>query len=122
MNPIIERLRNYMQVPAYLNARHLKVGLIIGACWGLLSTVVFITVGGFGSQNHPNYWLFKLFQDSADDLWFRIVFLPFVLLVLLLSAAHYSPLYAVFASAPFGAVIGLVIGILTSVVSYFARE
>ena len=100
----------------------MKIGLIIGAIWGLLSTVIFVTVGTFGSPTHPNHWLFVSFQASIEKLWFKILFLPFLSLVEILSSSQTFVAYAVFASTPFGAIIGLVTGVITSVISYLIRK
>jgi hypothetical protein len=48
-----KRLKS-IRLPRYLKAKHLKIGLGLGALWGLLSAVIFITAGTFGSENHPN--------------------------------------------------------------------
>lgn len=92
------------------------MGLIIGAIWGLLSTVIFVTVGMFGSPSHAYYWLYRLFQVSVDTVWFQTLFLPFVML-----APHY-PTVAIFTATPFGAIIGLSIGIIISVISHLIRK
>jgi len=106
-----------------LKARHLKVGLIVGAIWGLSSTVMFVAVGMFGGENHPYRWLYESFQASFDTLWFKAVFLPFILTVEILFGLDSSlAMYAIFASVPFGAIVGLFIGVLTSVISYLIQK
>lgn len=89
----------------------------MGAIWGLLSTVIFVTVA-----THPNHWLYGIFKASIGKLWFKILFLPFVSLFEILSSSQTFVAYAVFASTPFGAVIGIVIGVITSVTSYLIRK
>jgi hypothetical protein len=110
-----KRLKS-IRLPRYLKAKHLKIGLGLGALWGLLSAVIFITAGTFGSENHPNRWLYETFQTSIDALWFRALFLPFILL------AQDYPVAAVFASTPLGATIGLIIGVMTSTIDYLIRK
>jgi len=106
-----------------LKATHLKFGLTIGAIWGFLSTVLFVTVGMFGSPDHPYHWLYRSFQASIDMLWFQVLFLPFVLLVQAFFGLHQSSvMYVVFAATPFGAMLGLGVGVVTSLVSFFLQK
>ncbi|NIO38155.1 hypothetical protein GTO27_10715 [Candidatus Bathyarchaeota archaeon] len=122
MGSIIERLTS-IRLPKYLKATHLKFGLTIGAIWGFLSTVIFVTVGMFARPDHPYHWLYRSFQTSFDMLWFQVLFLPFVLLAqALFSLQQSSAMYAVFAATPFGAMIGLGIGVLTSLMSYLIQK
>lgn len=119
---MIKRLKG-IKLPRFLKARHLKIGLIVGVIWGLSSTVVFVAVGMFGSEDHPYRWLYESFQASFDKLWFKAIFLPFILTVEMLFGLNSSlAMYAIFASVPFGAVVGLSIGVLTSVISYLTQE
>jgi hypothetical protein len=106
-----------------LKARHLKIGLIVGAIWGLSSTVVFVAVGMFGSENHPYRWLYESFQASFDTLWFKAIFLPFIVPVETFFGLNSSlAMYAIFASIPFGAIVGIAVGVLTSVMSYLIQK
>lgn len=111
----MKRLKN-IKLPAYLKARYLTIGLIIGSIWGLLSTAVFVTVGMFGNENHPYHWLFQIFQNSVDALWFKTTFLPFFL------SLEAGFMFAFFGSTPIGAIIGIFIGAAASVLSYTLRK
>lgn len=104
-----------MKLPAYLKRRYIATGLVIGALWGLFSTAVFITVGMFGDKGHPCYWLFQLFQNSVHTLWFKSLFLPFLL------ALEAGFMFAFFGSTPLGAVLGAAIGAMASVLKYMIR-
>jgi len=99
-----------------LKARYLKVGLIIGALWGLLSTVAFVTVGMFGDEGHPYHWLFQLFQNSVTTLWFKTIFLPFFL------SLEAGFVFAFFGSTPVGATIGAAIGTVASALTYIIQK
>ena len=99
-----------------MKARYLKVGLIIGALWGLLSTVAFVTVGMFGDEGHPYHWLFQLFQNSVTTLWFKTIFLPFFL------SLEAGFVFAFFGSTPVGATIGAAIGTVASALTYIIQK
>jgi hypothetical protein len=99
-----------------LKARYLKVGLVIGALWGLLSTVAFVTVGMFGDEGHPYHWLFQIFQNSVPTLWFKTIFLPFFL------SLEAGPVFAFFGSTPVGATIGAAIGTVASALTYIIQK
>jgi len=99
-----------------LKARYLKVGLIIGALWGLLSTVAFVTVGMFGDEGHPYHWLFQIFQNSVTTLWFKTIFLPFFL------SLEAGFVFAFFGSTPVGATIGAAIGTVASALTYIIQK
>jgi hypothetical protein len=66
----------------------------------------------FGNEDHPYYWLFQIFQNSVHTLWFKTVFLPFLL------SFEAGYVFAIFGSTPVGAMIGAVIGVGISVLSY----
>ncbi len=116
----MERLRS-IRLPRYFKAGYLKIGLFLGLIWGLLSTVIFVTVGTL-SPGHPYYWLFEVFQTSSDTFWFKALFLPFISLVEIFAGLQISVVYAVFISTPFGAIIGLIAGTVTSVISYMIQK
>ena len=99
-----------------MKARYLIIGLVIGALWGLLSTATFITVGMFGDESHPYYWLFQIFQNSVHTLWFKIMFLPFLL------SLEAGFIFAFFGSTPVGATTGAAIGAVASVLTYIIRK
>ncbi|MCK5562706.1 hypothetical protein KAI30_00920 [Candidatus Bathyarchaeota archaeon] len=111
----VKRLRS-IRLPAYLKARNLKIGLVIGALWGLLSTVAFVTVGMFGDESHSYHWLFRIFRDSVYTLWFKTLFLPFLLSL----EAGFA--FAFFGSTPVGAAIGAAVGAVVSVINYVIRK
>ena len=111
----LKRLKS-LKLPAYLKARYLKVGLVIGALWGLLSTVALVTVGMFGDKGHPYHWLFQVFQNSVSTLWFKTMFLPFFL------SLEAGFMFAFFGSTPVGATIGTTIGAVTSALTYIFRK
>ncbi len=111
----MKRLKS-LKLPAYLKARYLKVGLFIGALWGLLSTVVFVNVGMFGDTGHPYHWLFQIFQNSVSTLWFKTMFLPFFL------SLEAGFMFAFFGSTPVGATIGAAIGAVASALAYIIRK
>jgi len=94
----------------------LKIGLVIGVLWGLLSTVAFVTVGMFGDKSHPYHWLFQVFQNSVSTLWFKTMFLPFFL------SLEAGFMFAFFGSTPVGATIGTTIGAVTSALTYIIRK
>lgn len=73
---------------------------------------VFVAVGMFGDEGHPGQWLFQIFQNSVDTLWFKLMFLPF------LWSLEAGFMFAFFGSAPMGATIGALIGAVASVLSY----
>lgn len=119
---MIKRLKS-IRLPRYLKARHLKIGLVVGAIWGLSSTIVFVGVGMFGSADHPYRWLYESFQASLDTVWFKVIFLPFILTVEILFGLNSSlAMYAIFAAIPFGAIAGIAIGVLTSVICYLIQK
>jgi len=99
-----------------LKAKYLIIGLVIGALWGLLSTATFVTVGMFRDESHPYHWLFQIFQNSVHTLWFKIMFLPFMLS---LGAGF---IFAFFGSTPVGATIGAATGAVASVLTYIIRR
>ncbi|MCW3976581.1 MAG: hypothetical protein NWE77_01465 [Candidatus Bathyarchaeota archaeon] len=66
----------------------------------------------FGNEDHPYNWLFQIFQNSVHTVWFRTVFLPFLL------SFEAGYVFAILGSTPVGAVIGVVMGAITSVLSY----
>ena len=111
----VKRLRS-IRLPAYLKARNLKIGLVIGSLWGLLSTVAFVTVGMFGDESHSYHWLFQIFQNSMPTLWFKTLFLPFFL------SFEAGFVCAFFGSTPVGAAIGAAVGAVVSVVAYVIRK
>lgn len=110
----IRRLKR-LQLPAYLKGRYIVTGLVIGALWGFLSMAIFITVGMFGDTGHPYHWLFQFFQNSVHTLWFRSLFLPFLL------ALEAGSIAAFFGSTLLGALIGVAIGAIASVIEYIVR-
>lgn len=95
-----------------MKASYLIAGLIIGTLWGFLSTAVFITVAMFNEEGHPYHWLFEVFYNSFDAVWFQTLFFPFLL------SSSAGPIFAIFGSIPVGAVIGIAIGAVASVLSY----
>ena len=99
-----------------MKARYLKVGLVIGVLWGLLSTVAFVTVGMFGDKGHPYHWLFQVFQNSVSTLWFKTMFLPFSL------SLEAGFMFAFFGSTPVGAIVGVAIGAVASALTYIIRK
>ena len=99
-----------------MKARYLIIGLVIGALWGLLSTAAFITVGMFGDESNPYHWLFQIFQNSVHTLWFKVIFLPFML------SLEAGFMFAFFGSTPVGATIGAAIGAVASVLTYIIRK
>ena len=99
-----------------MKARYLTIGLVIGALWGFISTATFITVGMFGDDSHPYHWLFQIFQSSVHTLWFKTMFLPFLLSV------EAGFMFAFFGSTPAGAIIGVAIGTVASILSYIIRK
>ncbi len=105
-----------MRLPAYLKARYLTIGLLLGALWGFLSMLVFVTVGSFGDTDHPYHWLFQIFQASVNAWWFRTVLLPFMLSI---EAGYF---FAFFGSTPVGAIMGVLIGAVVSMLSYVVRK
>lgn len=99
-----------------MKARYLAIGLLAGALWGLLSMVAFVTVGMFGDNRHPYHWLLQLFQNSMHTLWFRALFLPFLL------SFEAGFLFAFFGSTPVGATIGTLVGAVAAVLDYRVRK
>ena len=92
------------------------MGLVIGALWGLLSMAIFVTVGVFGDKGHPYHWLFQIFQDSVDTLWFKALFLPFLL------SLEAGFVFAFLGATPVGAAMGALVGALVSITSYAVRK
>jgi len=111
----MKRLKS-LKLPAYLKARYLKVGLVIGALWGLLSTVALVTVGMFGDKGHSYHWLFQIFENSVPKLWFKTMFLPFFL------SLEAGFMFAFFGSTPVGAIVGVAIGAVASALTYIIRK